>query len=448
MPQQVAMEGDFPTDWPGEAILEGRTWVHLSPTFREGGENLAGPGGRREREVFHNHAMAGNRTRSVLLMGHELGAGMLAGEKPVRVLDALAASGVRSLRLANELPAESAARLELTMCDMDEDAYSWLIANGMSDVNGMTLGSRLKEYNPVLGDARQVALSRGWQWVDIDPFGSPIPFLDSVMQSLARKSVLEVTATDVAALTGSSPAPLMRRYGARARLDEIAHDTGLRILLATIARCAARHDRIIEPVLSIWDSHHLRVSVRVKKSLERASIVENDLGWRVFQPTEEEAGAFAGHAHVLLPLSHPVDKSDKRVSGPLWIGPLGNSEVMRSFSEERVLELCEPSNLQVTDASEHRLRVRALSRAVRHIADEAELASKDGREVRLVVVDQLASRLGLGEPPSPTKLVAALKVAGEAAAVAAYGKPAIRTTAPMDAIRNALAEMEINPADK
>ena len=55
----------------------------------------------------------------------------------------------------------------------------------------------------------------------------------------------------------------MRRYGARVRTDCLAHDSGMRVMLSNIARIAARHDRTIEPLLSIWDSHHLRVSFRV-----------------------------------------------------------------------------------------------------------------------------------------------------------------------------------------
>lgn len=435
------MQGEQPAGWPGQVILEGRTLVHLPENLGVGRENEAGPGDRSEREVFHNRAMAANRTRSVLLLAHEMREGIFSGEKPVRMLDALAASGIRGMRIANELPDDLAARLELNLCDMDENAHAWQIANSNSDVNGEIMTTRLKEFNPILGDARQVALSRGWQWVDIDPFGSPIPFLDSVMQSLARKSVLEVTATDVAALTGSSPPPLMRRYGARARLDEIAHDTGLRILLANIARCAARHDRIIEPLISVWDSHHVRVSVRVRKSLDSASIVEENLGWRIADPTDEEAGQMAGHAHILVPISHAVHGSDKRISGPLWTGPLGDESAMSSMTEERALELCSPDSGLVSDETELRLRLRAMCRAVRHISEEASLASKPGLKVRLIVVDLLASRLNLPAPPSPAKLVDALKELGYCAAIAAYGKPAIRTDAEMDGIKTALRNL-------
>ena len=52
----------------------------------------------------------------------------------------------------------------------------------------------------------------------------------------------------------------------------------------------------------------------------------------------------------------------------------------------------------------------------------------------LIVVDDLASRLKLPAPPSPTKLAATLTKMGHSAEVAAYGKPAIRTDAPWNDI--------------
>ena len=119
------------------------------------------------------------------------------------------------------------------------------------------------------------------------------------------------------------------------RTDGLAHDSGLRVLLATVARTAARHERAIEPLLSIWESHHLRVSVRVRRSVERANDIEESIGWRVASPTVEEVsssiqagmhpdtGLDSLPLHCLLPLSPPVDRSDKRISGPMWIGPVG-----------------------------------------------------------------------------------------------------------------------------
>ncbi len=426
-----------PDGWPGEVILEGRTTLYLPPRNSEEEVNRLGPGDREEREVFHNSAMAASRTRSVVLMAHEFNDGWLgAADKPIRTLDALTATGARSLRWLHELPEEAAARLHLTQVDRDERAIGWAAAN-LSHNPPKNPNSGVEQ---LIGDVRQISLGQGWQWVDIDPFGSPVPFLDTVLQSTARRAVIEVTATDTAALTGSSASALRRRYGARARLDSIAHDTGLRILLARIAENAARHDRAIEPLLSIWDGHHLRVSLRVTRSVEEANRVEQSLGWRIADPTAEEISTpdDEGVPHILVPLAEPVDVTDERVSGPLWIGPLGNAETMAAMSEERAVELCAPADVGLTGDSEDRLANRAarraVRRAVRHIAEEAAAIHAGN----LIVVDDIPARLGIGHPPSPAKLSAKLREAGFAAAVAFYGEPAIRTDAPWSEVSAAV----------
>tara|TARA_B100001013_G_C24474915_1_gene388901 strand:- start:303 stop:605 length:303 start_codon:yes stop_codon:yes gene_type:complete len=83
-----------------------------------------------------------------------------------------------------------------------------------------------------------------------------------------------------------------------------------------------------------------------------------------------------------------------------------------------------------------RLRARAAERAVRHIAGEATAIHSPN----LLVVDELPRMLGINAPPSPTKLAAALRESSHAAAVAAYGEPAIRTDAPWDLLRDICAD--------
>ena len=62
-----------------------------------------------------------------------------------------------------------------------------------------------------------------------------MPFLDAALQGMARRGVLEVTATDTAALTGSSAASGRRRYGFHGMVDHYAHDDAVRVLLANVA---------------------------------------------------------------------------------------------------------------------------------------------------------------------------------------------------------------------
>ena len=425
---------------------EGKTLM-LLPNLPEDGQ---GPGTKATGKVFYNPAMAGSRTRSVLLFRHALDAGLL-GEGPVYALDGLTASGLRARRWLNELSSEKSNRISATIVDLEEEALRWAEASHEEFPPSHEGG----ELEPYRGDLRAAVLRSGRHWVDIDPYGSPMPFIDSAMQSMARSGVMEVSATDTAALTGSSKTALMRRYGARVRTDSLAHDSGMRVMLATFSRVAARHDRSIVPLLSVWDSHHLRVSFRVLKSVSTANELEDSIGWRVHSPTNEEVLASIGAGlhhegavdhlpmHCMLPLKFPIDRIDPRVSGPLWVGPTGDRDAMFSMSEGRAMESCGPE-FDINDPlgwDERRVEAerRGVVRSVRHISGEAEVISSSD----LIVVDDLAAWLGSGAPPSPRRMVDILNEAGYSAGVSSYGRPSFRAIAPWEAIVE--AAMSIQP---
>jgi len=475
---------DWPEGWPGEALLEGRTRCDLPaatpPTEESARRHGSGPATRAHRSVFHNPAMAACRTRSVLLMDAVIRSGML-GDGRIRALDGLGASGLRARRWLNETSAEVSARIDATVCDLDATSLGWAAANHrahppdrihrrqhlQSSRAGSTRTTAIADqkstdFGTMLGDLRQRVHDGGWQWLDIDPFGSPIPFLDSAIQSTSRRAVIEVTATDVAALVGSKPAAGLRRYGARVRLDGLAHDSGLRVLIASIAKICAKHDRGVEPLMSVWESHHLRTSLFIRRSAEGGNEVQNNIGWRVAEPThaEIEMSMAAGlhpfgsskeceeaptQPHALLPLSYPIDRNDPRISGPLWIGPLHSSSILEKMTEEKAESLCTPSevdfdvfnNNSTDDEAPFHLRVRAIRRAVRGLAEEASLPANSG----LFLTDHIHHHTPISTPPSPARVVDYLCEAGHPAAVARYGEPAFRTAAPWAVIVAAVTEI-------
>jgi tRNA(guanine-26,N2-N2) methyltransferase len=413
-------------------------------------DDARGPATKESGKVFYNPAMAGSRTRSVLLFRHAMEEGLL-GEGSVYALDGLTASGLRARRWLNELPGEMSQRISATIVDLERGALD--LAEASHREFPPIHGSGVLEV--VQGDLRVAVLSSGRHWVDIDPYGSPIPFIDSAMQSMARNGVMEVSATDTAALTGSSRTALMRRYGARVRTDSLSHDSGMRVMLATFSRVAARHDRSIVPLVSFWDSHHLRVSFRVLKGVSVANKLEDSIGWRVHAPTKEEVlasiDAKLNHGddrgslpmHCMLPLEFPLDRSDSRISGPLWIGPTGNEKAMSSMTEERALESCGPEftvdDELGWDQRKFETERRKVTRSVRHISEESGVISAN----HLIVVDDLAAWLGTGAPPSPRKIVDVLRESGHSAGISSYGRPSFRTSAPWEGIVE--AAMSIQP---
>lgn len=430
----------------GLVHLEGATFLRLADNITN---DILGPSSKDFQKVFYNPAMAGSRTRSVILMKNIIDSGFL-GDSEIYAIDGLAASGLRARRWLNELPEEYSKRMRVTICDLNENSLNWAMKNHEQFPPSHGEGI----LTPRQGDLRTAVLDQGWHWVDVDPFGSPMPFLDTAIQSLARRAVLEISATDTAALTGSSRTALMRRYGARVKTDGLAHDSGMRVLLACIARNAASHDRSIQPILSIWDSHHLRVSVKVTKSIKVSNELEENLGWRVASPKVEEVQASIDAKlmppssldslpmHCFLPLSYPINRKDNRVSGPLWVGQIGNESIMAGFTEEIAMSLCTTSldegKLLSWTERDFELEKRRILRSIRYIQQEAEVA--DCR--CLILTDDLASWQNQGSPPSPNKMIELIQNKGFKAARSHYSKPSFRTNAPWDIIVECLNETQ------
>jgi tRNA (guanine26-N2/guanine27-N2)-dimethyltransferase len=414
-----------PEGWPGQLWLEGRTIIHLKQQQERPTHMPRGPA-KNTGQGFLNPAMAPARTRSVLLLADALeNDWLVAGEKPIRVLDALCATGVRVRRWRNEIPANLQQRLRISANDLDEFALNWtrishithppevIVEQEFEDDrhNRIPSGEIINGIHIQQLDARKAMMESAFQWVDLDPFGSPVSFLDSALQCLSRSGVLEVTATDTAALTGSSPSSMARRYGAKGLVDIYAHDDAVRILLGLIATSAARLDKKIKPILALFDGHHVRVSVQLKTSKEGASEITQNMGWRV-------RGEDVPYRFV----THPNTDQLENASGPMWIGPLWDAEIAGRITEQRAIEMCSPSEAQlqqmrasglVWDDEDIEYSQRELRRSVRYIADAADLMS---REHLLINLDSLPKWAGTGGAPKMEKIIAALQQLNFAAA--------------------------------
>jgi len=414
-----------PEGWPGHLWLEGRTIIHLKQEQERPTHMPRGPA-KNTGQGFLNPAMAPARTRSVLLLADALENGWLvAGEKPIRVLDALCATGVRVRRWRNEIPANLQQRLRISANDLDEFALNWTRISHITHPPEVIVDQEFEDdrYNRVPSgeiingihiqqlDARVAMMESAFQWVDLDPFGSPVSFLDSAIQCLSRSGVLEVTATDTAALTGSSPSSMARRYGAKGLVDIYAHDDAVRILLGLIATSAARLDKKIKPILALFDGHHVRVSVQLKTSKEGASEITQNMGWRV-----------RGDDIPYRFVTHPNADQLENASGPMWIGPLWDAEIAGRITEQRAIEMCSPSEAQlqqmrasglVWNDEDIEYSQRELRRSVRYIADAADLMS---RNHLLINLDSLPKWAGTGGAPKMEKIIAALQQLNFAAA--------------------------------
>jgi tRNA (guanine26-N2/guanine27-N2)-dimethyltransferase len=174
--------------------------------------------------------------------------------------DATTATGVRGVRAA-------ADGWEVTCCDVDSDATALAAENlALNDLDGET----------VTRDANVVLHERAFDIVDVDPFGTPIPFADAAFRGAGE--LLCVTATDLAPLCGAHFNSGVRSYSAVPRNTEYHGEMGVRILLSALARTAARYDVAVDPLLTHASDHYVRTYLGLDRGAQAADAALDRLG--------------------------------------------------------------------------------------------------------------------------------------------------------------------------
>ena len=212
----------------------------------------------KEMGVFYNPVMSLNRDISVLLLNS-------INKNNLQIADLLAATGVRSIRFLKELRKNKIKKIYIN--DYDNDAIKSikqnLILNKIQYKNNRKIELRNEDANLFLLN------STGFDYIDIDPFGSPNFLLDVACKRIARDGILAVTATDTSALCGTFPKACIRKYWAMPKKDAIMHETGLRILIRKIQLVGAQYDKALIPVFSYSKEHYMRIFLRNDKGKNR-----------------------------------------------------------------------------------------------------------------------------------------------------------------------------------
>ncbi|MFC7167389.1 tRNA (guanine(26)-N(2))-dimethyltransferase [Halospeciosus flavus] len=238
-------------------------------------------------------------------------------ERAERYFDATAASGIRGVRAAAE-------GWDVTMADVDADAVS--LARDNLDRNDLEGEVLLQDANAVLHDVDRV-----FDVVDVDPFGSPVPFADAAFAN--TRDLVCVTATDTAPLCGAHFESGVRRYSAVPRNTEDHAEMGLRVLLSTLARTAARYDVGVRPVLSHVTDHYVRTYLELDHRATDADAALDELGNVHHCPEclyrEWEYGLLEGERQGC-----PHCGGDNVVTaGPVWLGPAHDADFVRDVRE-------------------------------------------------------------------------------------------------------------------
>lgn len=275
-------------------IREGRTDLIVPADHSAGGP------GKINGSVFFNEQMAFNRDVSVMFLR--------ALDKEMTVCDAMTATGSRAVRIANEAP-----KTKVTANDISAYAIPYIEKN--IELNKLT------NCTPSNRNLHSLLAENVFDYIDIDPFGSPMPFLHSSIIGCRRHGYLAITATDAAPLAGAHRAKCERRYQVRPLRGPMCHEAGLRILIGTIAREAAKFDKGIRPMLSFSADHYFRTYVQSMDGAGHADESLDQLVYIAFDPETLERS-----------FSKEPDRDHKY--GPFWGGKLFDTEHLAKMNPE------------------------------------------------------------------------------------------------------------------
>ena len=240
----------------------------------------------------------------------------------LKYIDALAGTGVRGVRVANEVDS-----FDVSINDRSKPAFELInrniLLNGVEDV--ATASNE---------NANVLLHRKHYDLVDVDPFGSPVPFLDAASRSVTK--LLLVTATDTAPLCGAHTGGL-RNYGARPLNTEYHAEMGTRVLLGAVTRELGKYDKAIKPLLSYASAHFIRLIVQVEAGAKHADESVQRLGFIAHCFSCGHRFSYASCEDMLdmrMSITCELCGTRMKIAGPLYLHPIADQQFCEQVHEE------------------------------------------------------------------------------------------------------------------
>lgn len=172
---------------------------------------------------------------------------------------------------------------------------------------------------------------RKFDIVDLDPFGSPSPYIDCVLRSVSNRGLISITATDTAVLCGVYPNVCYRKYYGFPIRTEYSNEIGIRILVSFIALNASRFDLSIVPYFCHSNLHYLRVYLKVIFGNLLANTVSSKIGFlKHCQNCKHRKVENLKEQNLVC----EICGTKCNLAGPLWIDSLFDSEFVGAMLNE------------------------------------------------------------------------------------------------------------------
>ena len=255
--------------------------------------------------VFYNPKMAFSRDISISVLN------TIKLKESKKVIDGLSGSGIRGIRYILESNSE--------VCFNDHNPVATKIIEKNLKLNSLEATVTKSDFNHVHGK---------FEVVDIDPFGSPVRFLDGAFRILKNNSYLFLTATDTSALTGAHVSSCRRKYDSKPLNCSFTHELAVRILIGKVVRNAAKYNLAVRPILSYTKEHFIRAYFEVRCGKEKTNKALNNLGFALkckcgFRKTTNSFISVCPNCSEKILFSHPI-----------WISNIKDNEFVKNCVKE------------------------------------------------------------------------------------------------------------------
>jgi tRNA (guanine26-N2/guanine27-N2)-dimethyltransferase len=403
MRRRIILSPDkYEPDFPSETIREGKVQI-LVPKLSAYGVVPQDYAPSRA-PVFYNPIMEFNRDLTVLAFQ----AYQRRLAKEISICDPLTSQGIRGIRFAKEI--EGVKRV--LMSDISEHAYK--LAKHNVSLNGLEDKIEIQQKDANCALSCNSSPGKRFDIVDVDPFGTPAPYLDSSLRALRNNGLLALTATDLAPLCGVHAKACLRKYGGKPLRTEYCHELAIRLLAGNLATQAARYDIGIHVLFSHSTEHYIRLYTQISFGAKKADENIKQLGFilHCFNCLHRETSR-----QPLGNLLCPECGSKMDWAGPLWLGNLFDSAFIDLMIKEN-----------------QSVAFKNSARILKLLAQTKEEASAP---ITYYVVDKLTGKLGLPSL-SIQGFADSLRMGGFQAVTTHFNPRGIRTNAPLKDIHRLL----------
>ncbi|MEM2369299.1 MAG: tRNA (guanine(10)-N(2))-dimethyltransferase [Candidatus Bathyarchaeia archaeon] len=326
----------------------------------------------------------------------------------LNVSEPLAGCGVRGIRFAKEVKGVRSVYIN----DISERACQ--LAKYNVHLNNLEGKVFVLNEDANLFLSRHAAPKSRFDFIDIDPFGSPVPYLDSAVRALREGGLLALTATDMAPLCGFYPKVALRKYGGISLRTEYCHELAVRLLAGCVASTAARHNIGIKILFSHSTRHYIRLYLLVEYGAKKADETLKKMGYilhcfKCFYRRAHQDILLAGHD-----VKCPECGSTLKAAGPLWLG---------GIADEGFCNMLE-KNLMEEDFSHINHEARKIISLVK---------GEVNTPITYYVVDKICGKMGVPTPPLKD-IILHLSSANYRASRTHFHAKGIKTDAPVSIV--------------